>query len=225
MGFTAKLRQKMAVFIAQNLGLTDNPLYRHFSLGDTYGGRVVTTEGALSLSTAYRCIRLISESIAVLPCKLYRTMPSGEVVPDIDNPLYILLHDSPNRYQTAFEFWEAIGQSLAMWGNAYAIKEMVGNRVVALTLVRPDMIQIFRSEKTGELRYRATIDGAQEEFPLDRVFHVKGWGGGFNLVGASPIQLGRQGIALAQSVEEAANMVFKNGMRPSGFVRVDQVLK
>ena len=225
MGLTAKLRQKMADFIVHNLGLTDSALYRHFGLGESYGGRVVTSEGALSLSTAYRCIRLISESVAVLPCKLYRTLPSGEVVVDLDNPLYTLLHDSPNRHQTAFEFWEAMAQSLAMWGNAYAVKEMVGNRVVALTPVRPDAIQIYKVPKTREIRYRATIDGVQEDFPLDRVFHVRGWGGGFSLVGASPIQLGRHGLGLSMAVEEAASLIFKNGMRPSGFIRVDQVLK
>jgi HK97 family phage portal protein len=225
MGIAATIRRKMADFIVHNLGLTDSALYSHFGLGESYGGRVITSEGALSLSTAYRCIRLISESVAVLPCKLYRTMPSGEVVVDQENPLYQLLHDSPNRHQTSFEFWEAMAQSLAMWGNAYAVKEMVGNRVVALTPVRPDMISIYKVPKTREIRYRATIDGVQEDFPLDRVFHVKGWGGGFSLVGASPIQLGRHGLGLASAVEEAASKIFQNGLRPSGFIRVDQVLK
>lgn len=225
MGLASKIRRKMADFIVHNLSLTDSALYRSLGWGESYGGRVITSDGALSLSTAYRCIRLISESVAVLPCKLYRTMPSGEVVADTDNPMYQLLHDSPNRYQTAFEFWEAMAQSLAMWGNAYAIKEMVGNRVVALTPIRPDMIQIYKVPKTREIRYRATIDTVQEDLPLDRVFHVKGWGGGFSLIGASPIQLGRHGLGLSMAVEEAASKIFQNGLRPSGFLRVDQVLK
>jgi HK97 family phage portal protein len=220
------LARKMADTFVRNLGLTDAPLYKYLGSGDSYSGKMVTPDTALGLAAAYRCIRLISESIAQLPCKVYTTNRQGEASVNYDHPLYSLLHDSPNRSQTAFEYWEAVGQSLAMWGNSYSIREnSIGERVVSLTPVRPDAIAPYRDRETGKVRYRANIDGSPEDFPAEKIFHIKGWGGGFGLTGLSPVALGRHGLGLAMSVEESASKFFSNGLRPSGTVRVDQVLK
>lgn len=211
--------------IVGNLRVMDPRLYRYLGgAGDSYSGKTVGPDGALSLSAAYRCIRLISESIAMLPCKVYRRQRDGTMAADTDHPLYELLHDSPNPEQTAFELWESVGQALSMWGNSYCVKGLLGNRVVSLTPLRPDMVTPYR-DSAGAIKYRAHIDGKEEDFPADKIWHIRGWGGGFNLVGASPIQLGRHGLGLSMAVEESASRFFANGLRPSGFIQVDQVLK
>jgi len=215
--------RKMAQFFLGNANLRDPRLYRALGGGENWSGKTVSADSALNLSAAYRCIRLISESIAVLPCKVYTRRRNGEVQVDYDHPLYMLLHDSPNRYQTAFEFWEGVGQALCMYGNFYAVKETQLGRIVALTPVRPDAAALYR--KDGEVRYKLLIDGKTEDLPAEKVFHVRGWGGAWSLVGASPIQLGRQGLGLSMAVEEAASKFFANGLRPSGFIKVNQILK
>lgn len=221
-----KLRRKMADTFVRNYGLRDAPLYRFLGGGDSYSGKVVTADGALSIAAAYRCIRLISESIATLPCKVYTENSRGESAVDFDSPLYPLLHDSPNSSQTAFEYWEAVGQSLAMWGNSYSFRDNDRNgRVVSLLPIRPDSCVPYRVRETGKVRYKANIDGSDEDLPAENVFHIKGWGGGFGLTGLSPIALGRHGLGLSMAVEESAAKFFSNGMRPAGTVSVDQVLK
>lgn len=220
-----KLMQKMARFLARNLGLENPALGRYLNRGgESYAGKIVNSETALNLSAVYRCIRLTSESLAMLPPKMYTRDRRGEVRFDPDHWLYPLLHDSPNTNQTAYEFWEAMTMSLAMWGNAYAIKEFQGDRLVALTPVRPDSAGPYRDENR-RVRYRVLVDGVRDDLPQDRMFHIRGWGGGFNLVGASPIALARHGLGLAMAVEEAASKFFANGLRPSGFVQTDQGLK
>lgn len=216
--------RKMADWFIRNVGLRDPRLYRYLGAGDSYSGKQVTPDGALSLSAAYRCIRLISESIAMLPCKVYTRQRDNSLAVDTDHPLYGILHDSPNTEQTAFEFWEAMGQALAMWGNAYSLKEFNGSRLVGLHPLRPDHVAPFR-DKNGKIKYRVHIDGEEEELPREKIWHVRGWGGGFSLLGASPIQLGRHGLGLSMAVEEASSKIFANGLRPSGFIQVDQVLK
>lgn len=211
--------------IVGNLRVVDPRFYRYIGgVGDSYAGKAVNADGALSLSAAYRCIRLISESIAMLPCKVYRKQRDGTLVADTEHPLYAMLHDAPNSEQTAFELWESVGQALSMWGNSYNLKHFQGERVVGLTPLRPDLCYPFRN-KAGDIVYRAHIDGSDEEFPAEKIWHIRGWGGGFSLVGASPIQLGRHGLGLSMAVEESASKIFSNGLRPSGFIQVDQVLK
>jgi HK97 family phage portal protein len=217
--------RKIIESIIGNLRIVDPRFYRYVGgVNDSYAGRAVNADGALSLSAAYRCIRLISESIAMLPCKVYRKQRDGTLVADTEHPLYGMLHDAPNSEQTAFELWESVGQALAMYGNAYCIKHLQGDRVVGLTPVRPDMCHPYRN-KDGKIRYRAHIDGSDEEFSREKIWHIRGWGGGFSLVGASPIQLGRHGLGLSMAVEESASKIFANGLRPSGFLTTDTVLK
>lgn len=216
--------RKMLDRFIRNITLRDPRLYRYFGGGESYAGKQVGPDGALSLSAAYRCIRLISESIAMLPCKVYTRQRDGSNKVDTENPLYGILHDSPNKEQTAFEFWEAMGQALAMWGNAYSLKEYQGSRLVGLTPIRPDQVYPFR-DKDGKIKYRVHFEGGEEELPREKIWHVRGWGGGFSLLGASPIQLGRHGLGLSMAVEEASSKIFANGLRPSGFIQVDQVLK
>jgi HK97 family phage portal protein len=217
--------RKVYEAVVGNLRVVDPRFYRYVGgATESYSGQAVNADSALGLSAAYRCIRLISESVAMLPCKVYERRRDGTLAADTEHPLYMLLHDSPNAEQTAFELWESVGQSLAMWGNSYCLKGLQGDRVVSLTPIRPDMCRPYR-RKDGKLWYKAHIDGAEHDLPRDKVWHVRGWGGGYNLVGASPIQLGRNGIGLGLAAERAASGIYANGLRPSGFVQVESVLK
>jgi HK97 family phage portal protein len=219
------MMRKATRWLARNLGLENPALSRYLTRGaESYAGKTVTPETALNLSTVYRCDRLTSESLAMLPAKIYTRDRRGEARADTDHWLYPLLHDSPNRDQTAYEFWESVGMALAMWGNSYNLKEYQGDRLIALTPVRPDSAVPYR-EPGGRVRYKIVVDGVRDDVPQDRMFHIRGWGGGFNLVGASPIGLARHGLGLAMAVEEAASRFFANGLRPSGFVATDQGLK
>lgn len=71
-------------------------------------------------STVYACVSVLSESVAQLPCLLYRRTKDGGKERAVDHPLYSVLHDAPNSWQTAFEFWEMMVSHMATRGNAYA---------------------------------------------------------------------------------------------------------
>ena len=190
-------------------------------------GERVTPDTALNLSTVYRCVRVVSESIAQLPCRVMEIAADGtETVSD--DPLGQLLGVSPNADNSPFEVHETFGSSLCLWGNAYAIRDTLGAgstlRTTALTPIRPDRVQPYRDPGTGAPRYRyVTLGGNQMDVGREGMLHVAGWGGGFNLLGTSPIGLARHGLGLGLAVETAASRYFSNGMRPSGFLTADRV--
>ena len=66
----------------------------------------ISAESAMRISTVYSCIRVRAESIAMLPLRLYEISKDGSRKPAYKNPLYKLLHDAPNSWQTAAEFLE-----------------------------------------------------------------------------------------------------------------------
>jgi HK97 family phage portal protein len=186
-------------------------------------GQRVSIDTALQLSTVWACVRLLSETVATLPLFLYRKGPKDSRNLATDHPLYALLHDSPHADYTAVEFWEGATLCLCMHGNFYAEKMFVGNRLVALEPMSADLMCVERT-RTGERQYRYRDPKGDRILDERRVFHVRGFGSGGD-VGFSPISLARQSLGLSMAIEETAARMHANGIRPTGVLTVDQVLK
>lgn len=90
------------------------------SSGRTPSGVRVTPETALQCSAFLACVRVISESVASLPLNLYRRLESGGKERAAEQPLYRMLRQQPNPWQTALEFREQMTALYLMYGNSYA---------------------------------------------------------------------------------------------------------
>ena len=75
---------------------------------------------ALSIATVYRCVNLLADSVAVLPCQFMR-QKDGRFVIDTNSRLYYLLNVQPDFTLSAFDFWRLVVQRLLMDGNAYIV--------------------------------------------------------------------------------------------------------
>lgn len=179
-------------------------------------GRPVTPDTALRLATVWACVRLLAESIGTLPLGLYTKGSDGSRREAPDHALYTLLHDSPNADQSAVEFWESCVACLALWGNFYANKVRLGARIVALELMRPDMVTVYR-DRFGARRYRWVRVGGTTDLGEDEVFHVRGFGVGLD-VGLSPIGYARATLGAAMAADRSAANAFQNAVRPSGLL-------
>ncbi len=179
-------------------------------------------DGALQIATVWACIRLISETIGTLPMLVYRRRPDGGKDVAADHPLYELLHDAPNAYMTALEFWEGVATSLCTHGNAYAEKMYLGTRLVAIEPIAADSVEIIR--RNGRRLYRISEDGKkQREVDEARIFHVRGFGVGGDY-GLSPIAYARYTLFGARAADRASAKLFASGNRQQGVLEMDQTL-
>src|SRR6266496_6085284 len=71
----------------------------------THSGQFVTPQTAMRASAVLACMRILSEDISSLPLNLFRRTPQGAVLAT-DHPLFRLLHDAPNNWQTSMEWRE-----------------------------------------------------------------------------------------------------------------------
>lgn len=76
----------------------------------------------LAISTVYRCVRLLSESVANLPLR-YMKLRDGIFVDDRVSRLHYLLSVQPNELYSAFDFWAQAVQQMLLTGNAYIIPQ------------------------------------------------------------------------------------------------------
>lgn len=216
------IKTKMADWFIRNLGLTSPELYRHYGL-DSYSGKTVTAQSALTISAVWACIRLLSETIATLPLGVYQRDASGRGLPARTHSLYGLLHDSPNADMSSAEFWESMVATYVLRGNAYALKEFAGSRLAALTPLRADLVVPDR-RKSGEVYFKYHHPDGYREFSEEQIFHLKGFTLD-GLTGLSPIAYARHSMGNVLAVEEAVGVTFKNGLRPAGALTVQQLLR
>lgn len=74
----------------------------------------------MSIATVYRCVRLLSESVANLP--LYFLKKRGDIfVKDENSRLAYLLAVQPNPTMSAYDFWVQAIQQYLLEGNAYIV--------------------------------------------------------------------------------------------------------
>lgn len=215
MGLLTKAAQWV---VARGLTLTDPQLIS--AIGghtDSHAGKPVSIDSAMQLSTAWACIRLISQTWGTLPVQV-KIWNEGKQAAETtrSHPLYALLHDAPNADMSAVEFWSAMGVSLMTWGNAYAeIERGYADRVVALTPLDPALVTVYRTT-SGEIAYGySDLRGKRREISEQDMLHIKGVSRD-GLIGMSPISQARHTIGLAAAADEAAGKLFANGMRIAG---------
>lgn len=203
-----------------------------FYMGGSSAGKNVNERSAMQMTAVYSCVRILAEAVAGLPLHLYRYKEDGGKERAIDNNLYHLLHDEPNKEMSSFIFRETLMTHLLLWGNAYA--QIIRNgkgEVIALYPLMPNKMTVDRDEN-GELYYiytrsseeAKTMEGVTVYLTPRDVLHIPGLG--FDgLVGYSPIAMAKNAIGLAIATEEYGAKFFANGAAPSGVLEHPGTIK
>ena len=186
-------------------------------------GQSVTPNSVMTLSAAWACTRLISESIGTLPLQLYERTETGRRLAK-DHSLYRILHSSPNVDSTASTYWEAKSAALLNQGNGISEKQMINGRLVGLKFLAPHRLS-RQTGANGVVQFWYTEAGGKRRLVQnDRIFHVPG----FSLDGrwgVSAISYGSMVFGSALAAATAANSTFKNGLQPAIYFKMDRVVK
>lgn len=188
---------------------------------ETASGQRVTTNSALQQLVVFNCVRVLSESIGMLPCRLFKQ--TGRVrLPATSHRLYPLLSMAPNGYMTAQEFWEMLVACLCLRGNFYAYKvEALGN-VVELLPLNPDIVQP-KLKDDWTVEYKVNFKSGEQTLTQKEIWHVRLFTlDGLN--GLNPIAYARQSLGLGQAMDAHAAKLFTNGAVTSGVLRTEQQL-
>ena len=182
-------------------------------------GVSVTTDTAESISAVYACVAAISETVGSLPLNVFERTDKGREKAT-KHPLYRLLHDTPNDFQTALEFREQLQRHVLLRGNGYAeiIRDSAG-RPEALLPVHPDRVTILRTAQ-GKLLYDVVDDGGGTKRLLaDEVLHIR-YHSDDGVIGRSPIQVARDTIGLALAERTHGAKMFEQGTKLSGVIEM-----
>lgn len=190
------------------------------SVGEAFD---VSDERSLQIAAVWSCVRLIAETVSVLPLGFYKKTSNGREPLPSSNPLFTLLKRSPNQQMTDTEFREAMTTQLVLWGNAYARIDRIGTRPVNLVPLTPGRMAVVR-QQDGSVVYHYTTDRGIDILAQQSVMHLKGFSAE-GIIGFSPLALARHAFGLTVAAEQYSAGAFRNGGRPLGTLNFDTFLK
>ncbi len=224
MGFWANLTAPLRKSAAPDWGVLERYLGWAFGGGVSSSGIIVNPQNAMQSAAVYSCVKVLAESVGVLPLCVYTKGPNGAKTPNEKHPLWEILHEQPNDYQSSVEFLETMVLHLTLRGNAYAyVNRARSGRVVELIPLHPDMVMVTMNGQ-NVVEYRAgTEQGGQRPMDRSEILHIKGlsmngW------LGISPIAYARESIGLALATEKFGGQLFRNGAKPGGVLEVPELL-
>lgn len=188
----------------------------------TRGRQMLDSRSApMLLSTVYRCVDLISDSIAVLPLKTYEIDKDGFKSEAKKHPAYYVLDTEPNEDMTRFVFFKTLMTSVLLTGNGYAYIERDGLKVSQLVYIPSGAVQIvWVTDKQGIMRKRYKVQGFTDLVEPRDMIHVLNFSyDGIN--GISTLEHARQTLAIATSAEESAKGFYDSGGQLSGVLTVE----
>jgi len=191
----------------------------------TAAGTWVTPDTALRIAAVYRAVEVISLGVAMTELALYKEIDRrlGKQRA-YDNPLYDLLHDSPNPWQTSFEFREMMTANCLLNGNAYAAITRRGDGVITqLAPLNPERVRPYWSKGAVWYEFRPLSGQDYQQIAADEMFHLKAFSRD-GITGLSPIALMRESVGLAQAGEEFQARFFSNDATPPMVLTTPQVL-
>lgn len=193
--------------------LSDDSAWANYLLGRGYS---ISSEDALKVAAVFRCVDLVSKTMASLPIHLFEHAENGKVMKR-DHPVFNLLYVLPNRYTTAYEMFQMFVTNLLLTRGAFLkivrnrrgqISELWNIPTCAVSgpyLTDDDCYIIVSNNEETETLY----DGQFVYVPSFRFTSVKD--------PMDPIQIAADVLGLNDSMTRFAEAGF-NGANPGGFV-------
>ena len=182
---------------------------------------------AMQMSAVHSCVKILSETIASLPLRLFRKDEKVRFAKAVEHPLYECLHSAVNEEMTSFQFRETMMASVLLWGNAYAriIRNKQG-QVKELWFLKPQYMVVDRDIHTGKITYTYTDDVTNETYTYTpkQIFHLR-TAMIDGVKGISPIEQASGAIGLALAAERYGAKFFGNGAKPGGVLEHPGVIK
>lgn len=170
------------------------------------GTATVSRESALTLSAYYRCITLISNTIASFPLYLYK---GNEFV---ENDLSLMMNLKPTGTMTRNVFIRKIIQDILEYGNAFAKINRKGTKVTGLKYIRPDFVLIKYDEASDRVSYLIRSKGNEfDEADAEDILHFKNEITEWGLKGLSVLDSACRALGIAVDSDKASQNFFTGG--------------
>lgn len=179
------------------------------------------TGKAMLLSTVYRCVDVISDSVAQLPLEPYKVSKSDYKVKLKNHPSYWILNKEPNNKMSRFTFMKTLVVSTLLRGDGYAYIERDNNGDVKALHYIDSYRVTLKEEPDGTLSY--SITGFKNQVSDRDMIHIINFTYD-GIHGVSTLTHAANSLGLASDSEAHASGFFRGGANLAGILKVNSSL-
>ena len=176
---------------------------------------ITSSNQAMSIAAVYRCVKLLSDSVAQLPLRYMKR--SGDIYVEelMERNLHYFLTVQPCRSMSAFDMWAYVTQCLLLDGNAYIVPFRINGEIVAMLPVNPRSVVHDTNNDTYNI-YDTNV-GVSGKFYEWEIIHFKNvsYDG---KVGIGVIESARRSFEIAANGDEEALNQMSNGGAVRGII-------
>ncbi|CAM3355679.1 phage portal protein [Paenibacillus taichungensis] len=208
--------------VPTEVGLNDRKFLEMLGIDPT--GVNVRGKGAMKIETVYTCIKILSETVAKLPLKIYQS-DENDITKGTKHYLYPLLKLQPNPLMSSINFFKALEASRA-FGNAYANIEFDKRtgKVIALWPLDREKVTVIVDDigllnTQTKLWYQVNAGGELRKIPAHEMLHFLGNVTLDGLVGVPTMEYLKGTVENAASAGKFINNFYKNGLQTKGLIQ------
>lgn len=182
-------------------------------------GYTVNAETALQIGAVFRCVDLVSKTIAALPLHLYRNTNTGKEKAT-DHKLYQILYVLPNPQTTAYEFEQMYITNLMLTRGAFAkIQRDYRGFITALwNIPTANVSGIHVNAVNGERYIDVNLgENGTERLREGEFMYTPGFLFSDRNAPNDPMVVASEVLALSSTVNNYAKQAV-NGISPGGFI-------
>jgi len=181
---------------------------------------LASTRKPMLLSTVYRCVDLITDSIGALPFVVYRIDKDGFKSEAKNHPAYNLLNLEPNENMTRFVFMKTLMTSVLLTGNGYAYIERDDKlQPIQLVFIPTSACSVeWITDSNGFKRKRYRVTGFSDLVEPKDMIHVLNFSYD-GIIGVSTLTHAAQTLGIATSSEAHAKGFFEGGGSASSMLK------
>lgn len=183
-------------------------------------GKLFSDNGAMNLSTVYRCVDLISDSVAMLPIRVMNVDSNNCKSVNRKHSLNLIFKNGIASQLSKYQFIKLLIQSVILNGNGYAYIERANDgTVIALRYLESGDVQIhYDPRKPNSLFY--TCNHFTKKIEPCNMIHLRKYSkDGVN--GRSVLHNASRSIKVANAGENHAKNTLENGCNLTGVLKVE----
>lgn len=228
------MTQRIRKFLARSNPF-DNPavpLASPVSWAWLTGGRMsaagirVDPNTSLESAAVIACVKLLSESVASMPLRLYREVSETHRIETRRHNVARLLSIAPNPEQTPVVLLGVVMVQALLWGNAFVEIQRDALGYPLALWPRASWETHMRRDDDGQLVFVTTDSPShvKREIPAEDMIHVVGMTID-GLIGHHAVHAARQAIGLALAQDRFSGHYYANSSIPALALTCDKILK
>ena len=173
---------------------------------------------SMKIATVYRCVDILSSTIASLPLEVKVKRNGVFEVSDLHTLSYLLTCQA-NERQTSYELIQNAVIRMVMEGNAYILPKYVGGEVASLVLLSPHTTTYDKCQNVYTVN--DFTNGIFGTFESDEVIHLRNISLDGGYTGVSTITYAARCLNISANADERTSDSFKPGNTMKGFISGD----